>query len=125
VKETFKGAAKKLERLRCRVAAAQYVKETYGFPCSPKWFAKLAVIGGGPEFRRAGRTPLYPEDALDTWAESRLSRRVRSTAELPNITRGYRRRRPTLSAASALGQPPKSRNAKRRQQHEAEARERA
>jgi len=75
-------AAAKLERLRRRSDAAEYLRCEWGIPCATKTLAKLAVIGGGPVFRKAGRTPLYPEDALDDWAERKLSPRVRSTSEL-------------------------------------------
>ena len=74
--------AKKVERLRRRKAAAEYIESEWGIPCSPKTLAKLAVIGGGPVFRKAGRVPLYPEDALDDWARSKLGPRVRCTSEL-------------------------------------------
>jgi hypothetical protein len=70
------------ERLRPRPEAARYLKETWGIPCSVGALAKLAVDGGGPEYRKAGRTPLYPQDALDEYAQAKLSRRVRKTAEL-------------------------------------------
>ncbi len=36
-----------------------------GLACSPRWLAKLAVIGGGPIFRKAGRTPIYARADLD------------------------------------------------------------
>ena len=62
--------------------AAAYVREKYGFPCTSKWLAKLAVYGGGPPFRKAGRVPMYPRDGLNLWAESRLGPLVGSTAEL-------------------------------------------
>lgn len=42
-----------------RAVAARYIQTTYGFSCSPQWLAKLAVVGGGPVYRKAGRTPLY------------------------------------------------------------------
>jgi hypothetical protein len=71
------------ERLRRRTAAAEYIQSEWSIPCSPKTLAKLAVIGGGPEFRKAGRTPLYPEDGLDDWALRKIGPRVRSTSELP------------------------------------------
>ena len=64
-----------------RTNAAAYVRERYGFPCSTSWLAKLAVVGGGPAFRRAGRYPLYSVTDLDSWAKARMSRVVRSTAE--------------------------------------------
>lgn len=63
-----------------RSAAAQYVREAWGLPCSTKWLAKLAVIGGGPIYRKAGRFPLYTPDDLDNWAESRLGVPRRSTS---------------------------------------------
>ena len=80
-------AEKKSERLRRRTAAADYVQTKWGIPCKPKTLAKLAVIGGGPVFRKAGRTPLYPEDGLDDWANSKLGPRVRSTSELAQARR--------------------------------------
>lgn len=63
-----------------RSAAALYVREAWGLPCSTKWLAKLAVIGGGPIYRKAGRFPLYTPDDLDNWAESRLGVPRRSTS---------------------------------------------
>lgn len=63
-----------------RTAAAQYVRDTWGMPCSTKWLAKLAVVGGGPIYRKAGRFPLYSHEDLDSWAESRLSAPRRSTS---------------------------------------------
>ena len=63
----------KLTRLPLRrVEAAAYIRDTYGMPCSPRWLAKLAVVGGGPPFHKAGRTPLYPQEGLDAWAVARL-----------------------------------------------------
>jgi hypothetical protein len=63
-----------------RAEAAHYVRETWGMPCSSKWLAKLAVVGGGPIYRKAGRFPLYTADDLDYWAESRLGAARRSTS---------------------------------------------
>jgi hypothetical protein len=62
--------------------AAQFVRETWGLPCSPKWLAKLAVVGGGPVFRKAGRYPVYLEADLDAWAEARIGAPRRSTSVL-------------------------------------------
>jgi hypothetical protein len=64
-----------------RAETAQYITEHW-FPCSPKTLAKLAVIGGGPAFRKAGRVPLYSTVSVDGWAESRIGPLVRSTTEL-------------------------------------------
>src|SRR3954454_19134415 len=51
-----------------RDAASRYLKETWGVIRAPATLAKLAVIGGGPPFHRAGRWPLYGPDHLDVWA---------------------------------------------------------
>jgi hypothetical protein len=63
-----------------RAAAAHYVRTTWGMPCSPKWLAKLAVVGGGPIYRKAGRFPLYAASDLDVWVEARIGTPRRSTS---------------------------------------------
>lgn len=63
-----------------RADAARHVREAWGLPCSPKWLAKLAVVGGGPIFRKAGKTPLYTSADLDAWAEARIGAAQRSTS---------------------------------------------
>ena len=68
------------QRLR-RSEAAAYLLETHGIHRAVGTLAKLAVVGGGPRFRVAGRTPLYSTDDLDAWVESILSPLVRSTSE--------------------------------------------
>ena len=68
-------------RLR-RAEAANYLRENYGIIRKPTTLAKLAVIGGGPKFQRAGRIPLYTLAELDVWAASILSPLVSSTSEL-------------------------------------------
>lgn len=64
-----------------RAEAAVYVTETYGFPCSKQWLAKLAVIGGGPVFRKAGRYPIYQSEDLDRWAQARIGPAQKSTSD--------------------------------------------
>ena len=64
-----------------RKDAAKYVQDVHGQPCSPKTLAKLAVVGGGPAYRKAGKFPLYEPDDLDEWALAKLSRKVRSSSE--------------------------------------------
>jgi hypothetical protein len=69
-------------RLLRRADAAKYVTDTYSIPCSPKTLAKLACVSSeGPPFRLAGRTPLYPIQNLDVWAQSKIGPLVRSTSE--------------------------------------------
>jgi hypothetical protein len=64
-----------------RKAASDYLRAR-GFPVAGSTLAKLASIGGGPEFQRFGRVPLYAPEALDHWADARLSIAVASTSEL-------------------------------------------
>jgi hypothetical protein len=64
-----------------RADAAAYVRNKYGFPCSRQWLAKLAVVGGGPVFRKAGRFPIYTPRDLDRWAASRIGPAQLSTSE--------------------------------------------
>ena len=63
-----------------RADAAAYVRQTYGFPCSRQWLAKLAVVGGGPIFRKAGRYPIYRPTDLDAWAQARIGPAQASTS---------------------------------------------
>jgi hypothetical protein len=64
-----------------RKEASAYLRETHGLERAPSTLAKLAVIGGGPIFRRANRVPLYTTDDLDDWAQSLLSAPMRSTSD--------------------------------------------
>lgn len=64
-----------------RPQAGEYLREKYGFG-SPRTLAKLACVGGGPRFRKAGtRIALYEREELDYWALSRVSAPIRHTAE--------------------------------------------
>ncbi|RWQ16112.1 hypothetical protein [Mesorhizobium sp.] len=72
---------RKIDRPRLRRSEVPaYLLETHGIPIALATLNKLATIGGGPEMQYAGRIPLYTPEALDVWAESRLSKPVRSTA---------------------------------------------
>jgi hypothetical protein len=42
----------------------------------------LAVIGGGPAFRKAGRYPVYAPAEPDQWAQARIGPPQRSTSEV-------------------------------------------
>lgn len=64
-----------------RKAASTYLQKTYGLERAPSTLAKLAVIGGGPLFRRINRVPLYSTDDLDSWVASKLSGPMRSTSD--------------------------------------------
>ena len=71
-----------------RTEAASYVTDHYGFPCSRQWLAKLAVVGGGPVFRKAGRYPIYQLEDLDRWAEARIGPAQRSTSDVNGASDG-------------------------------------
>jgi len=77
-----KDDAMETHRLLRRKAASAYVHETYGLERAPSTLAKLAVIGGGPVFRRMNRVALYSIDDLDQWVASKLSRPMRSTSDM-------------------------------------------
>lgn len=55
-----------------RREAAEFISTHYG-PFSPNTLAKLACIGGGPEFEKFGRAPIYRRGKLVQWAEARRS----------------------------------------------------
>ena len=63
-----------------RDKAAQHVRDKWGLPCSTRWLAELAVVGGGPIYRKAGRTPIYAPADLDTWAQARIEAPQKSTS---------------------------------------------
>jgi hypothetical protein len=70
------------ERRVRRKEAARHLTDAWGIPMSPKTLAKLAVIDGGPLFRKAGRFPLYEILELDRFTRGKLSPLVGSTSEL-------------------------------------------
>ena len=69
------------ERMR-RATASTYLLEVHGISRKPATLAKLAVVGGGPPFRKAGaRCVLYDRAALDEWAEALLGPQLTSTSQ--------------------------------------------
>ncbi|WP_036282325.1 hypothetical protein [Methylocystis sp. ATCC 49242] len=65
-----------------RKQAGEYLKSKYGFG-SEKTLAKLATVGGGPLFRKAGKAVLYEIDLLDAWALRKISAPMASTSDRP------------------------------------------
>lgn len=63
-----------------RREAAKFLQDKYGVG-SEKTLAKLACVGGGPDFHKVGRVVLYTTGALDHWVRSRLSPPRRSTSD--------------------------------------------
>lgn len=70
------------ERLMRRAEAAEFIRETFGVSCCTSTLAKLAVTGGGPEYQKFGRFPLYSRAACRAWVSSKLSPRLTSTSDL-------------------------------------------
>lgn len=68
-------------RLR-RDEASAYLFEKHGIEHKPGTLAKLAVTGGGPAFRKAGRYPIYEPDDLDAYAATKVSEKATSTSQL-------------------------------------------
>ena len=65
-----------------RAGASAYLKERHCISRTAGTLAKLAVIGGGPKFRKIGsRQVLYDVADLDAWAESILTAPLGSTSE--------------------------------------------
>jgi hypothetical protein len=64
-----------------RSAASEYLHTQFGVSLRPSTLAKLATIGGGPRFEHFGRWPLYRQDELDGWAQTRLSPLKSSTSD--------------------------------------------
>ena len=63
-----------------RKDAGAYLKGTFGF-CSEKTLAKLACMGGGPDYRKVGPIVIYEKDTLDAWALEQIGAPVRHTSE--------------------------------------------
>lgn len=64
-----------------RKQASEYLLEVHGVSLSPATLAKLAVVGGGPPFRKDGPFPLYDQPVLDAHAVARLGPLRASTSE--------------------------------------------
>jgi hypothetical protein len=63
-----------------RGRASTFLAE-HGYRVAPSTLAKLACLGGGPVYRKFGRTPFYLPADLLSWAQSRCSGPRRSTSE--------------------------------------------
>lgn len=51
-----------------REKASEHLFRQHGLKRSPKYLAKLASVGNGPAFHKAGRDALYNPADLDAWA---------------------------------------------------------
>jgi hypothetical protein len=64
-----------------RKEAARYLTEVRGLPVATQTLAKKAVTGGGPNFHKFGRFPVYLPADLDSWAELKLGPKRISTSD--------------------------------------------
>jgi hypothetical protein len=67
-------------RLR-RQIAVEYLELRWGITVAVQTLAKWACKGGGPEYQRVNRTPLYSPSGLDAWAAKKLGKPVTSTSQ--------------------------------------------
>ncbi len=62
--------------------ASDYMTNTLGLPVAVKTLSKLITVGGGPEFQKFNTRVVYTQVALDTWAQSRLSKPYKHSSEI-------------------------------------------
>jgi len=65
-----------------RDEACDYLYREHAIVRKPSTLAKLATIGGGPQFRLIGRIPVYEPADLDAYAAAITSPKVSSSSEL-------------------------------------------
>ena len=65
-----------------RAEAAEYLRTNHGMRCKPTLLRYLACVGGGPIFSKASRFAIYTRQDLDTWAATKVSRRISRSSEL-------------------------------------------
>jgi hypothetical protein len=59
-----------------RPVVSRYLHDVWGIKRAPSTLAKLACLGGGPRFVKAGRTPLYSPADVDDWARSQIGETI-------------------------------------------------
>jgi hypothetical protein len=69
-----------MKYLSRKEAADRLTKQ--GFKTSKSTLAKLACLGGGPDYHKFGIRALYTADDLDAWATRKLSPAYTSTSDL-------------------------------------------
>jgi len=72
-----------LRKKRLRPAElCEYLEAAHGIEIKPSTLATWRCRGGGPPFVRFNRTPLYPRDLADEWADAKLGDPITSTSEV-------------------------------------------
>jgi hypothetical protein len=64
-----------------REATGDYLISAVGLTRSGNYLPRLAAVGDGSAFCRAGHHPLYLVEGFDGWATGLIGGRVRSTSE--------------------------------------------
>ncbi|MFZ5574472.1 MAG: DNA-binding protein [Pseudomonadota bacterium] len=67
-------------KLLSRKEAADYLTNERGLRTASTYLQKLATVGGGPEYRRYGKYAVYEMEALDRYADSKLTAPRSSTS---------------------------------------------
>ena|SRR5215510_4455288 len=75
------GESRRWSRRMRRRELSEYLYEVHGIRLSPPTLAKLAVIGGGPEFQYDGRFPVTTPESADAFARARLGPPRSSTSD--------------------------------------------
>ena len=70
-----------METFLRRAEAGEYLTSRYRFG-STKTLQKMATVGGGPAYRKAGRIVLYDKAELDRWALARMGSLRSSTSDI-------------------------------------------
>ena len=68
-----------IKKYYTRRESAEYLRNR-GVPCSEKTLAKMAVLGGGPEYSIYGRNAVSTAEQLDAHIERKLKKPRRSTS---------------------------------------------
>ena len=66
-----------------RDEASEYLQNTWGIERAPATLAKLACVGGGPRFRKAGRWPIYAPHDLDAWVLDLIGENTTGLRSIP------------------------------------------
>lgn len=73
----------RLMKRRLRPAElCEYLETMHGIEVKPTTLATWRCRGGGPPFVKFNRTPLYPRDLADAWADEKLGEPITSTSEV-------------------------------------------
>lgn len=69
-------------RLLSRKEACEYLHTQYNIKRTTATLAKYVVFGGGPTYRKFGKTVYYTPAEIDQWVTDMLGPRMESTGEI-------------------------------------------